>query len=56
MKNWKPKRGESVGWIGCPDLKSEIIDIKTYRNGYKRERYYYLKNKLKLTIDEMIKL
>ena len=24
MKNWKPKRGESVGSIGCPDLKSEI--------------------------------
>ena len=56
MKTWKPQRGETVRWAEHPNVKSKIIDIKTYRNGFKKERWYVLANDLELQIDEMIKL
>lgn len=57
--NWRPKRGETVRWKEAPEVKSKVTDIVTYYNGFfkhKKERYYYLENGMKCTIDEIIKL
>ena len=52
----KLKEGDRAASKETPEIKSTITEVRIYRNGLKRERYYTLANGQVLRQDEILKV